>query len=436
MRARSIYTGVLSNSAGNVLMLLATLLLTRILDPDQFGEFRVASSFATLCIPFLALGGERIISRHIQSQNDNLVDVQGTALAVLGLSSVGTAILLALYPVVSIVLLGNSVTPLVYFLGILIIPITIAYNLTNTIWRHSGRVEAAQFHLNFVQRTFRAPLLIVSSALWPTAAAASAAMLVAQALSLAHILRHVSRYFRGPSVRFRDAIASNLRPMIVVGIPVAVLAAIDRIDVLIVNGIMGVGVAGSYDVIFLLSITAMFPAMALAKSTEPYLLGIDANLSRQRELRSLQLRSFLLSCLGAAVIGVASVPLSAILGNAGPEFVPATIALSAGLALASVTGPVIEHLQINGQARSVLTAVGILLPAFILLKVIAAYVGSLTGVAAMAGMFYFALRLTLALHVRRTNGFWFQNPFFVAAALIGYIFTVAIVLALSTTLTS
>lgn len=407
-------------------MLAATLWLTRILDPSQFGEFRVASSFATLCIPFLALGGERVISRQIQSDRDGESQVRNTIVAVFTITLFGTALLILLFPIIGLIVLDNSVSMIVYSLSLATVPVTIAYNVANTIWRHTGSTDAAQFHLNFLQRVVRAPLLIGMSALWPVAASAAAAMLVAQAASLLHIQRHISQYVRASMGGWISSLRSSIRPMIVVGVPVAVLASIDRIDVLIVNAIMGVDAAGAYDVIFLLSITAMFPAMALAKSSEPHLMEVSAHPGSRSSLHKLQVRSFALSCLGAVAVAVASVPLAFLLGNAGPEFIPATIALSAGLALASSTGPVLEYLQIIGHARMVMITVGILLPAFIGLKALAASLDSLTGVAAMAGAFYFTLRLVLAVHVRITSGFFFFKPAVILGAFALYLCVAAI----------
>ena len=102
MNIRSIYYGIGSNILGNVVMLLATLWLTRILDPQQFGQFRVGSSFATLMIPFIALGSERLVSRMLQNRKggstSEISSVITVSFAVVLVSSV---VLAASYPLLS-----------------------------------------------------------------------------------------------------------------------------------------------------------------------------------------------------------------------------------------------------------------------------------------------------------------------------------------------
>ena len=419
MDIKSIYSGVASNALGNVLMLVATLWLTRILSPDEFGQFRVGSSFAVLLIPFLALGGERIISTIIQSRKDAGQPVARALATVFIVTGIGVVVLAALYPLILPTVLGGNVPLGVYLLSIAIIPLTIAYNLANTIWRHVGSTSSAQVHLNLVQRAFRAPLLVGLSFAWPNAISASLAMFVAQAISLVQVRRHLLAYPARMIGGLRQAIADNYRIMLVVGLPVAVLASVDRLDVLLVNGVMGVDKAGTYDIVFLLSLTAMFPAMALAKSSEPFLLGLASDAGQLRQLRRLQLRAFLLSIAGAAGIAVVAPLLTPILGNAGPEFAPAAIALSAGLAFSSSSGPVIEYLQINGRARLVLIVTAVMLPIFFGLKYLAASVDSLVGVAALAGLFYFTLRAILALIIRLVDGIMLTNPVVLAISAIG-----------------
>ena len=52
MNSRGVYFGIASNIVGNSVMLFATLLLTRLLSPAEFGEFRVGANFAVLMVPF------------------------------------------------------------------------------------------------------------------------------------------------------------------------------------------------------------------------------------------------------------------------------------------------------------------------------------------------------------------------------------------------
>ena len=421
MDIRSIYSGVASNALGNVLMLAATLWLTRVLSPEEFGQFRVGSGFALLIIPFLALGGERIISTHIQRRTDADQPIAGALATVFTVTGVGVLLLVALAPVILPTVLGGNVPIGVYLLSIAIIPLTIAYNLANTIWRHVGSTSAAQIHLNLVQRAFRAPLLVGFALAWPTAVSASLAMLLSQAISLIQVRRHLLAYPTRLIGKLGQAVADNYRTMLIVGLPVAVMASVDRLDVLLVNGVMGVDQAGTYDIVFLLSLTAMFPAMALAKSSEPFLLGVATDTSLLKQLRRLQLRTFVLSLAGAAGIAVAAPLLTPVLGNAGPDFAPAAIALSAGLALSSASGPVIEYMQINGRARLVLIVIGVLLPIFLGFKYVAASMDSLVGVAALAGAFYCVLRIVLALCIRLLDGISLAPLSLAIGATISYI---------------
>lgn len=425
MKSKSIYLGIFSNVLGNLLMLGATLWLTRILDPEQFGQFRVGSNFAVLMVPFLALGGERLVSRLIQRHGNDPLPVARALSAVAVVAGTGVLILAICYPLLSNIVFDGNVPMGVYYISLVIIPLTIAYNLGNTIWRHLGDPALAQIDLNFTQRLLRAPLLIGSASLWPGAFAASAAMAAAQALSLYRI-RDKFRCFPLHQIgSLADAVRSTYREMLVIGVPVAIIAAVDRLDVLLVNAVMGVERAGSYDLVYMLSLTAMFPAMALSKTAEPFLYGLSGDTVKQQQLKYLQTRAFLLSCAAVAGIAIVAPILSGFLGNAGPDFARAAVLLSAGLAFSCVHGPVMEYLQINGKGRLTLGIVVALLIIFFALKYFAASAGSFTGVSALAGLFYFTLRLVLSIYIRITDRVAMAHPGVLIVSFVGYAMVVA-----------
>lgn len=420
MNSKSIYFGIFSNVLGNLLMLGATLWLTRILNPEQFGQFRVGSNFAVLMVPFLALGGERLVSRLIQRHSSDPLPVARALATVFVVAGTGVTLLAIGYPLLSAALFDGNVPAGVYYASIAIIPLTIAYNLGNTIWRHVGDPASAQVDLNFTQRFFRAPLLIGSALFWPCSSAAAVAMTAAQAISLFRIRGNLRRFPLRGIGSLAGAIRDNLREMVLIGVPVAIMAAVDRLDVLLVNAVMGVDRAGSYDLIYMLSLTAMFPAMALSKTTEPFLYGLASDISKQERLKHLQVRAFLLSCAAVAGIAVVAPVLARFLGNAGPDFARAALVLSAGLAFSSVHGPVIEYMQINGKTRLTLGVVAALLLGFFALKYFAASVGSLTGVAALGGLFYFTLRLVLSLYIRVTDRISMAHSSTVILSMVSY----------------
>lgn len=420
MTARGIYWGVASNLLGNALMLGATLWLTRLISPAEFGEFRVGANFSTLMIPFLALGGERLISRLIQKGDS--VGVARTVRMVMTIALVGAAILLLAYPLLARYAFAGTVGFPVFALGVLLVPLTICYNLANTIWRHVGSPARAQIHLNFHQRLLRAPLLIAFAWLHPTAVSASAAMFVAQGTSLLQLWKHLRQAMRGSSDPAMSSTRSRsvIGEMLVIGLPVALLAAVDRVDVLIINALMGVETAGEYDLVYMLALTAMFPAMAMSKTSEPLLLSLAADAGRQGRVRSLQNRTLLLSC--AALIGIAVIApfIPMVLGVAGPAFPDAVLVLSAGLALSSVCGPVLEYLQINGRARVVLIVAMALMGLFIWMKWLAATEGSLVLFALLGGLFYFALRLALAAYIFFADRVLLTNPYMLVISIALY----------------
>ncbi|MFR0716566.1 lipopolysaccharide biosynthesis protein [Enterobacterales bacterium BD_CKDN230030183-1A_HGKHYDSX7] len=420
MNPKGVYFGIASNIFGNMLMLAATLWLTRILDPEQFGQFRVGSNFAVLVLPFLALGGERLVSRLIQRHANEPHYVTQALIAVATITAGGVLLLACAFPVLSDLLFDNKLPMPVYYISLAIVPLTIAYNLGNTLWRHTGDVGSAQIDMNFTQRVVRAPLLISGALIFPSALTASAAMTLAQAISLFRI-RHKLTYFAVDGAgRIGNALRANGRDLLLIGMPIAIMAAVDRIDVLLVNYVMGVARAGSYDLIYMLSLTAMFPAMALSKTAEPFLYGLADDAVKLHRLQTLQTRAFFLSCAALVGIGVVGPILSRFLGNAGPDFASAAIALSAGLAFSSVHGPVIEYLQINGKSRLTLMVVVILLGLFIILKYFAAAAGSLTLVATMAGLFYFTLRLLLSTYIRMTDKVTMARPSLIVLSILGY----------------
>lgn len=420
MNSKSVYFGILSNVLGNLLMLGATLLLTRMLTANQFGQFRVGSNFATLMIPFLALGGERLVSRLIQTASDDKAKVSKALATVFFMVVCGTLVLAISYPLVSHYILDGNVSPGVYYLSIAIIPLTIIYNLANTIWRHTGSAAAAQVHLNFTQRLLRAPLLVGMTLIWPTALSASLAMTTAQLLSLAQIRKNLLTFSLRNLGPLKPILQNNFKDLLVIGFPVAIMATVDRLDVLLVNAFMSVERAGTYDLIYMLSLTAMFPAMALSKSTEPFLLGLAGDIGRLDKLQHLQTKTFVVSCMAVVGVAVAAPVLSQYLGNAGPDFAGAALILAAGLAFSSAHGPVIEYLQINGKTKLVLLVVLSLLLFFLGLKYLAASVGSLTGVAALAGLFYFTLRMTLSLYIYFTDNIMMSRPGIISMSCFGY----------------
>jgi O-antigen/teichoic acid export membrane protein len=208
--------------------------------------------------------------------------------------------------------------------------------------------------------------------------------------------------------------------MLVIGLPVALLAAVDRVDVLIINAVMGVETAGEYDLVYMLALTAMFPAMAMSKTSEPLLLALSDDSERQRRVRWLQIRTLLLSCAALAGIAVISPFIPMMLGVAGPDFPAAVLILSAGLALSSVCGPVLEYMQINGRARITLVLAMSLMGLFVWMKWFAATADNLVLFAFLGGLFYLVLRLVLAAYVFFADRVLLTNPYALAVAVSFY----------------
>lgn len=420
MTAKGIYWGVASNLLGNALMLGSTIWLTRLISPAEFGEFRVGANFSTLMIPFLALGGERLISRLIQK--GDAAGVAQTVRMVMTIALVGSAVLLAAYPLLARYAFAGTVGFPVFALGVAMVPLTICYNLANTIWRHTGSPAKAQIHLNLYQRLLRAPLLVAFAWLHPTAVSASAAMFFAQGTSLLQLWKHVRSALKagvGPALHSARR-GSVIGEMLVIGLPVALLAAVDRIDVLIINAVMGVEAAGEYDLVYMLALTAMFPAMAMSKTSEPLLLSLLGDSDRQQRVRSLQIRTLTLSCAALICIAAISPFIPMVLGVAGPDFPAAVVVLSAGLALSSVCGPVLEYMQINGRARVVLLLAMSLMAAFVWMKWLAAAADSLVLFAFLGGLFYFALRLSLAVYIYFADRVLLTSPYLLAVSVASY----------------
>lgn len=419
MNPKGVYFGIASNLMGNALMLGATLLLTRLLSPAQFGEFRVGANFAVLMVPFLALGGERYVSRLIQNKGARSLSVKYALASIFIVAGSGCILLACAFPLISDLIFDGNLGGWMYYSSIAIIPLTILYNLSNTIWRHQGDPASAQIDLNFTQRLVRAPLLIGSTWLWPGALTASFAMLLSQVISLTRV-RKFFITFSWREIESVQRLGCSIREIFLIGMPVAILAAVDRLDVLLINAVMGVEDAGSYDLIYMLALTAMFPAMALSKSSEPFLYGLVGDIPKQARLRKMQLHTFSISCLAFAGICLVAPVLASILGNAGPEFSSAAIVLSAGLAFSSAHGPVVEYLQLNGKTKLTLAAVAIAMLFFLVIKYWAASRGSLTAVAAAAGLFYYVLRLFLSVYVYVTDGVRMSHSVMVVTSLLGY----------------
>lgn len=423
MSSRSVYFGVFSNVLGNFIMLGATVALTHILSAQEFGEFRVSFSFSVLMVPFLALGGERILSMMLQKgEPDQRV---GELLATVVVLAMGGAFFLLLcYPLLSMGLFDGNVGFGVYVVSILLIPITIIYNFANTIWRHIGSPEEAQVHLNLIQRLLRAPALISATLLYPTAYSASLAMILSQAVSLFHIKNNFSRYmawFQVPTSRAMKAMASQMG---VVGLPIAFMASVDRVDVLLVNNLIGVAAAGTYDLVYMLSLTALFPAMAMSKTSEPILLKLTNDLAMLSKVKKLQRKTFVLSMVSVMGVVFFAPLISAFLGNAGPNsgFAEAVILMSAGLAFSSIHGPVLEYMQINGRGSAAFRILILVLIIFFVLKLIAAYYGSMINIAALAGLFYFVFRSFLAAYIYSKDGLYMGSWSVASFSVGGYIF--------------
>ncbi|MEE1653410.1 lipopolysaccharide biosynthesis protein [Brachymonas sp. J145] len=414
MNIKGVYYGVASNIAGNMLMLIATLWLTRIMSPEEFGIFRVGSNFSVLMIPFLALGIERLISRYIQSQSNYRHSVASALITSAALVCTGIMLLAASFTILSEHIFNNNLPASIYYASIAIMPFTIAYNIANTIWRHVDDPAQAQIDLNFTQRIIRAPLLVACTLAIPSALSASLAMLAAQAISLFRTRKKYNQFIGQRKITLKKSIKINSRQLLSIGIPVALLASVDRLDVLLVNAVLGASKAGSYDLIFMLAMTAMFPAMALSKTTEPYLRGLSSDADKQKKLKQLQTRAFIISCVALALISLLTPILAKHLGNAGPDFTQSALILSTGIACSTAFGPTFEYLQINNKTLLALIITISLLLAFLGFKYYAATRGSMIAIAGLAGLFYFTLRLSMAIYIRATDKIMLANPITIA----------------------
>jgi hypothetical protein len=141
----------------------------------------------------------------------------------------------------------------------------------------------------------------------------------------------------------------------------------------------------------------------------------------------MQIRTLLLSCTALLGIAVISPFIPMVLGVAGPDFPAAVMVLSAGLALSSVCGPVLEYMQINGRARvTLIIAMGVMC-LFVWMKWLAASAGSLVLFAFLGGLFYFALRLALALYIYLVDRVLLANPYLFAVSVALYCVVIVMV---------
>ena len=281
----SIFIGFTSNIAGTFSMFLVTIFLTRTVDQEIYGEFRLAFSFVSLFVVILLFGRDSGVVYFSQKEKDEK-DIDKIITE--------EAFFSVLILVIGVILLGvfknfiihfffnNNISSENYILSLLMIPLWGFFNMGIAGLKAKKFINYSFTLTNFTQRIIRVPFFVLLINYSQSFFSLTLSMLLSQVVLLFLLIRKLPSILLIKRVSIKNFLL-RFKYSVQLGLTAIIFIVLGKIDIIMLGNISNVISVAIYDVCILLSFVVIFPYLALVKSSEPIIKKIlnDALLQKK-----------------------------------------------------------------------------------------------------------------------------------------------------------
>lgn len=351
-KINNIVAGVATNVAGTALMFLTTIYLTRTLETQIYGEFRLAFSFVSLAVILFVLGrdnGVVYFTQELKSSNKLVIIREESFYSFLTLT-LGSVILYFLAPYFLKPLFNNNITIDHFRLTLLMIPLWGVFNVGVAGLRSLGYVNESFKLTFFIQRGLRALFFVGFISISLTFEALAWSMIVSQILLL------IILCYKIPALLFdfKASLGNFFKRFVYsfqLGLSAIIFVVLSRLDVMMLGSLSTNENIAIYDVCILLTFVIMFPYTSLVKASEPTIKKMLVDNDILNVYRNNLKLAVVLSLIVLLPFIIAPRIILSVFGEEYKEGLMPLIVLSSGYALLIFFASPIEILNMVGSVR-------------------------------------------------------------------------------------
>lgn len=347
----NVFTAVFFNVLGNLVMLLTTFIMVKTMSTDDYGSFRLLFTVFSFAAITIMLGRDSIILR-LANHEEGKVDWNEVRYGLYSIIT-GTFLFIFFADEVIDVVFSNNVTLENYILSLVMLPLWGIYNMLTPLLRINGQQNYIFFLNNFLLRFLKLPFfLIFLIILTDNLDAAIYTMIFSQAFMLLLILPLIFRLDKSDGVKNikqKRGFFYNLFPSLNLCFNSVIFILLTTLTVVLVNRSLGVESVAIFDIVVLICTLMLFPFMALAKSSEPYLCKKD--IVSQAKIEKNKKASFLIVLSGCFIVITFSKELLMFFGEEFISGQPTLIFMASLFFISTLFGLSSEWLNMSGNAR-------------------------------------------------------------------------------------
>lgn len=396
-----VLTGFSTNVFGNLIMLLTTLVIARLVTPEVYGEFRLVFNIMSVLSIGLLLGRDTGLIYFDQKTTDTNQKQQlrseEVVFSFLSISLI--CLVLSLFSsVIAEKVFNNNLTAHIVSISFIMVPLWALFNLLTPIIRLNDKINFSFLLTNFIQRLVRLPLLIAAAYFISTTLGLVWAMIVSQVLLILIALKHTKINFK--NLNFKNFLNRSSYSFHL-GMNTLAIVLLSKLDVLFLGAMSSSTNVAIYDIAAMFSLVLLFPFMALVKSSDVSMFEIHKNeKSKQGYFHNLNI-AVALSFLGVCFLVLFSKEILTLYGSVYIAGQNVIILLSLFFFLVSTIGGSLEILSMNGKVKLVSYAVLLSIILCALLNYLLIPLYGLLGAAISTGIAMITARAVATVFVRR-----------------------------------
>ncbi|EGU40443.1 oligosaccharide flippase family protein [Vibrio splendidus] len=343
-KINNILFGFVSSIVGSVLLLILTVYITRTVTVEAYGEAKYALNVASIALVLFMMGRENILVLSYQREGKKII-LEEVFLTI--------SFLFFLSILISCVFVNLEVD-YTYYLGLLMVPLWGAFNISNAALRAVNKVNESFFISNVIQRILRFTIVIGCVFLYPNALGILLGYVVSQ-LALVIISLYV---IRSNITSTNNEISpkryfNKVSESIIFGLTALTSVLMIHLDSIMLGQLSDVRNVALYDIAYSLSIFTFYPLLALIKSTETNALELSKPEVFAKYNKNVSI-SVLLSSLVSIFFIVYGKHVLFIFGNEYVDIYYAMLILTCGFTIITAFGVPTEYLLWNKKRKTVI----------------------------------------------------------------------------------
>lgn len=352
-KLNNIVTGFLTNIGGTLAMFGVTIYLTRTVDQEVYGEFRLAFSFISLMVVLLLLGRDNSLLyysqevKELDTKDDIIAEESFYTLIVLLL---GTCILFLSKGFIIRNFFNNNISEDNYVLSLLMLPLWGLFNMGTAGLKVKNYINYSFTLTNLIQRFIRVPFFILFVYFSKTFFSLTMSMVLSQVVLLLVVIRKIPAILRFRSVKI-SGFFKRFKYGVQLGLSAIIFVVLGKIDIMMLGYLSVVDNVAIYDVCVLLSFVVIFPYLALVKSSEPKMKSIVQDKSMLKKYNSDLSLSISIASIIVLIYFLEPELILSIFGSGYTKGSETLVILAFGYLIINFLGSPIEFLNMTGNVK-------------------------------------------------------------------------------------